>query len=92
MDLPDIVNHLLNFLAPALMVAVVVTVAARLFVRNRPSILAPWAQVATNFIVCGLALAVGLWFFGRDGKVASYAAMVLCCATCQWVMHKGWRA
>jgi hypothetical protein len=29
---------------------------------------------------------MGLVFFGRDGKMASYVAMVLLCATSQWLM------
>ncbi|MDP2368973.1 hypothetical protein [Rhodoferax sp.] len=92
MDLLELLNHLLNFLAPALAVAALVAVVARVSMRNRPVSLSLWTQIATNFIACGLALGIGLWFFGRDGKMASLAAMVLCCATCQWVMHKGWRA
>ena len=38
-----------------------------------------------------MVLALGLWFFGRDGKIATYSAMVLMCATSQWVMLRGWR-
>jgi len=29
--------------------------------------------------------------FGHDGKMATYAAMVLACGTSQWVAAKGWR-
>jgi hypothetical protein len=36
-------------------------------------------------------LFAGLWFFGHDGKMASYGAMVLACATSQWVLLRGWR-
>jgi len=38
-----------------------------------------------------LALACGLWFFGNDGKMATYAAMVMLVASCQWVGVKAWR-
>ena len=30
-----------------------------------------------------------LW--GRDGKMLTYAALVVACATCQWVLVRGWR-
>ena len=30
------------------------------------------------------ALGLGLWLFGRDGKMASYGAMVVACASTQW--------
>jgi hypothetical protein len=41
--------------------------------------------------VCGLcALVAGLWFFGNDGKMASYLALVLASAASQfWLMQPG---
>lgn len=92
MDPIDIFFHLLNFLAPALGVAVLIAFFARLFIRKRASTVPSWKQVAINFIVCALALGIGLWFFGRDGKMASYAAMLLCGASSQWLMQQGWKA
>jgi hypothetical protein len=37
-------------------------------------------------------LAGGLMFFGHDGQMATYAALVLACATSQWLVGGGWRA
>jgi hypothetical protein len=37
-------------------------------------------------------LALGLWLTGRDGKMVSYAAMAVACATSQWLMARGWQA
>ena len=88
----DLLNHLLNFVAPALWLAVLVTLVARLFMKKRPVALAFYAQVAINFVACVMVLALGLWFFGRDGKMFTYTAMALLCATSQWVMLRGWRA
>jgi hypothetical protein len=87
----DAANHLLNFLAPAMAVALLVALFARLFKPNRP--LAQWfiAQAAINFVACAAVLIAGLWFFGRDGKMATYVAMVLVSATVQWVVLKNWR-
>ena len=82
----DFLNHVLNFLAPAAWLAIVMTLAPRIFKINRvvkPSIR---AMAAINFIVSLAALLLGLVFFGRDGKMASYVAMVLLCATSQWLM------
>jgi len=31
---------------------------------------------------------LGLVFFGRDGKMATYSAMVLVCASSQWLMMR----
>ena len=86
-----LLDHLLNFLAPALVVGILVALAAPLIVRKtRPD--HSWLkQAAINCVACALALLAGLWFFGNDGKMATYAAMVLACATSQWVAAKGWR-
>lgn len=87
----DLLNHLLNFVAPALFVAVLVTLVARIFMRKIPAAPALWTQSAINFVVCVIALALGLWFFGRDGKMLTYLGMALLCATSQWVIQRGWK-
>ena len=88
----DVLIHLLNFLAPALGVALLLALFARLFVRNRAGARSLWTQTAVIFVACAVALGLGLWFFGRDGKMASYAAMLLCGASSQWLMQQGWKA
>ena len=85
-----LLNHLLNFLAPALLVAVLVTLTARVFMKKRPVARSLYAQSAINFVVSVVALSVGLWFFGHDGKMATYAGMALLCASSQWLMLRGW--
>ena len=82
----DLLIQLLNFAAPAVSVAMLVALASRIWMRKKPPALAWWAQAAINFVVCLLALIAGLWVFGRDGKMASYAALVVCCGTSQWWM------
>ena len=82
----DTLIHLLNFAAPALGVALGVSLFSLLLMKNRTLSLAIYTQTAINFVVCLLALAAGLWFFGRDGVMATYGAMLLCVASSQWVM------
>ena len=36
-------------------------------------------------------LLAGLWLLGRDGKVLTYAALVLATASCQWLLQRGWK-
>lgn len=83
-------DHLLNFMAPALFVALGLVLLTRLLGRFLRSKRAPaqslWAQVAIIFIVNLLVLAAGLVFFGNDGKMLTYTALVLCAAACQWVL------
>jgi hypothetical protein len=88
----DFLNHLLNFLAPALWLAGAVTLAARVFIRKKPVALTFIGQSAINFIVSAAALGLGLWFYGHDGKMGTYTAMALLCASSQWLMLRGWRA
>jgi hypothetical protein len=87
----DLLNHLLNFLAPALWLAVLVTLVVRIFMKKRPVAPVLYAQVAINLIVCVVVLLLGLWFFGHDGKMLTYTGMALVCATSQWFMVRGWR-
>jgi hypothetical protein len=86
----DALIHLLNFAAPALTLALTLPLLARLLGRfsgiNRAASLGWMAQAAINFIAGLAVLATGLWFFGRDGKMATYAALVLVLASMQWGM------
>ncbi|MES2975834.1 MAG: hypothetical protein V4757_19610 [Pseudomonadota bacterium] len=87
----DLLNHLLNFVAPALFIAVLLALAARAFVRRAPAAPALWRQMAWSFGAGVITLIAGLWLFGRDGKMATYAALVVCCASVQWLLLRGWR-
>lgn len=87
----DFLLHMLNFTAPAAFVATVTVALSRLMQKREIPLLRLWPQLAVNFAVCLAALLAGLWFFGRDGKMATYAALVVLSATCQWVMVRGWR-
>lgn len=87
----DLVFHLLNFAAPALFVAAGVSLGARIFLYRSPRALPVWGQFAIN-LSAGLAASLaGLWFWGQDGRMATYAALVAACATSQWAAGLGWR-
>lgn len=87
-----LLNHLLNFVAPALGMALLVTLVARIFMRKMPATPVLWKQFAINYIASMVLLIVGLLFFGRDGKMMTYVGMAMACATSQWLMLRGWRA
>jgi hypothetical protein len=88
-------DHLLNFVAPAALVALLLVLSSRFFSRfsksKRSAIQSIWVQAAAIFIVNVAILIAGLMFFGNDGKMATYAALVLGSALCQWVFSRGWR-
>jgi hypothetical protein len=92
MDSLQFLNHLLNFFAPALCIALLVPLGARTLLKKVPSTPVLYRQIAVNFILCGTGLGLSLLFFGRDGKMATYAVMTLLCASSQWLMLRGWRA
>ena len=88
-------NHWLNLLAPAALMALLLPLLARIFIRFLTSnkALAPvwWAQAAINFVVGGVVLAGGLVLFGRDGKMLSYVVLVLAMALSQWWQLGSWK-
>lgn len=87
----DFALHLLGFSAPALVVAVLVAGAGRLVLPAAARGPGWLASVLLNFAAGFAVLAAGLWWFGRDGKMATYAALVLVVASTQWLAGRGWR-
>ncbi|CAN7571288.1 hypothetical protein [Polaromonas sp. LjRoot131] len=89
-------NHLFNLVLPAAAVAVLLVLSSRVFggvFRPKNPVAASWwAQAAIVFAVNVLVLVGGLVFFGHDGKMLTYAAMVVVAATCQWVLLGAWKA
>jgi hypothetical protein len=82
--------HWLGFVAPAFFVAVVAALGAR-FVGAAPQPLRWWVQAAVNFAVGVAVLAAGLWHFGVDGKMATYATLAVAVATAQWLGGRAWK-
>ena len=91
MGLVASVNHFLNFIAPAFFMALGLALCARIFKQNKAEACSFIMQVAINFILGCVILLAGLWLFSRDGKMATYAALVGLSALCQWVLSRGWR-
>ncbi|MFZ3124574.1 MAG: hypothetical protein WA129_05550 [Acidovorax sp.] len=87
----DALNHVVNFLAPAAALALMLVLGGRLMRSKGALALSWWVQLAINFAVGAAVLVAGLVLLGRDGKMLTYAALVLACASCQWVLVRGWR-
>jgi hypothetical protein len=92
LDALDFLKHLLSFIAPALAVAAAMAFAARWLLPAGPQRPSWRASFAINFVAGLVVLAAGLWWFGRDGKMATYAALVAVVGTCQWLVGRAWRA
>jgi hypothetical protein len=84
-------DHLVSFFLPALFLALLLAGAGRLaWGRGQPARRA-WRHAAINFAVGAAVLAAGLALSGRDGAMATYAALVAAVATSQWWLSGGWR-
>ncbi len=88
----DLSLHLLSFAAPALALALLLALAGRVLFPRQRALFGWWGQVALTSIVGVAVLAAGLWHFGVDGKMATYATLVIAAAAAQWVGIAGWRA
>ena len=92
MGLLDLSIHLLSFVAPAFVLAVLVAFGGRLVLPRNTRPQRWWAPVLLNFLAGAAVLFAGLVLFGRDGKMLTYAAMVVAVATAQWLASRSWRA
>ena len=85
-------DHLLSLVAPAAVVALILALLASFFGQfsgaKKPVAQSIWAQAAIIFIVNLVVLVAGLVLFGNDGRMATYAVLVLAAATCQWLLGK----
>jgi hypothetical protein len=91
MGVIDAFLHALNFMLPALCVAVMITLLGRFFKQNKPLAGGFIARAAINFIVCLAVLLIGLILTGRDGKMFTYLAMIVASGTVQWLLSGAWR-
>jgi len=84
----DLINHLLNFAAPAVFVGVFVAMVAPWVLGRDKGNTRLVVRAAVNSGMGMLVLAGGLWFFGNDGKMATYLALIVTCAFSQfWLMQ-----
>lgn len=80
----DALWHLLNLLAPALALGLIGASLAKLLWRSALAGV-PWRRLVGWGVAASLlALLAGLVISGRDGRMATYAAMVLANALALW--------
>ena len=91
MGLTNVIHHLLNFVLPALALAVALPILSRMLPWGRVDNPSWRLQCLLNFVASLSVLMGGVWFFDHDGKMATYMAMVVSCATSQWLMLRARR-
>lgn len=85
------INHLLNFVLPALALALLMPVCTRWLAMGRSAPVGLARQMLVLVLVHVAVLVAGLWVFGRDGKMLSYLGMAVAGATTQWLLLAAWR-
>jgi hypothetical protein len=80
----DALWHLLNLFAPALGVGLIASVATKLLWRRELAGVSLRRLVAWACAAGALITIVGLVIFGRDGRMATYGAMLAGCALALW--------
>lgn len=91
MGVIDLLIHLINFALPALVVGLALPLLTRLTAMGRLAGAGWRRQAGVNSLAGLLVLVAGLWLWGQDGKLLTYMAMVVVCATSQWLMSGAWR-
>ncbi len=87
----NLLNHLLNFVLPAVAMGVMMPLFSRLLWRKVSVAKSLKAQMTITSLACLAVLIAGLVVFGNDGKMATYAGVVLAAGLCQWWFQGGWR-
>jgi hypothetical protein len=86
----DLLNHLFNLLAPAAGMALVLALLGP-WLAGRGAPRSRWSLAGIDFVVGSLVLIAGLLVHGRDGKMSTYAALVVVMASSHWLQLRGWR-
>ena len=87
MTILALIGHLLNFMAPALVMAFLLWGLSRLRPASHRPRSGRWTARTELLALAGVGVAVllaGLVYFGRDGKMATYAALVIAQGSLVW--------
>ncbi|MEY2892545.1 MAG: hypothetical protein RJA98_2453 [Pseudomonadota bacterium] len=76
----DALWHLVNLFLPAAMLAALASALAKVIWRSELKSVAWWRLCKAAALAAGAATVAGLLLLGQDGKMVTYAAMVLASA------------
>jgi hypothetical protein len=84
-------NHLLNFVLPALALALLLPLCVRWLPIGRSATVRLPMQMLVLASVNVSALVVGLLVLGQDGKMLTYLGMAVAGASALWLLLGAWR-
>jgi hypothetical protein len=90
MNWDDVFWHVMNFALPAWVLALGITAWGSFQFRRHTQIRWIW-RCLLNALAGTCVLVAGLVITGNDGKMATYGALVLVCATLEWLMQMRFR-
>ncbi len=80
----EALGHVLNLFVPAVLLPGLAAALAKLLWRRELAGV-PWVRLAVPAaVVCACVTLLGLVWTGRDGRMATYGAMVVACALTLW--------
>ena len=87
------VIQIVNWLLPAWVLGLLLVAVSALLSRwGWPRASWRWgAQWLMQGVLGSLVIAVGLFFWGVDGKMMTWTSLVVISATTQWLLCQGWR-
>ena len=80
----DALWHVANFFIPALGLGALAAALAKLLWRRELAAVAFQRLAGPACTACAAAVLIGLVVLGRDGRIATYALMVVACALTLW--------
>jgi hypothetical protein len=86
----DALWHLLNLFGPAIGLGLIAPALAKLLWRRELRPVAWWTLARWVGGGCAVVVVAGLVLLGRDGKMATYGALVVTAAALLW--WRGWHA
>jgi hypothetical protein len=90
MNWDDVFWHVMNFLIPAWVMALGITAWGSFQFRRQAQIRWFWRWLLNA--LAGMAVLIGgLVLTGHDGKMATYGALILVCATVEWLLQMRFR-
>ncbi|MBM3386803.1 MAG: hypothetical protein FJY36_03940 [Betaproteobacteria bacterium] len=90
MTLLQLFFHLLNFMLPALAMAVCMPLAGRWLMGRRRAVNGR-RRFGWHLLVGVVVLLAGVLLQGHDGTMATYAALVLVAGSLEWLLQRGWQ-
>jgi 4-hydroxybenzoate polyprenyltransferase len=87
MSLPQTFGHLLNFVAPALWMALGMLLLGHVIAPG-PRRMAWPGRLAVHVLVGVVVLVAGLVLSGQDGSMLTWAALVLALASSEWALRR----